>query len=355
MRKPKDTIEMIDEEMVICKAIEGNGSEYIVRIDDDGYVEFLKSLDCMWSSIITPKSIVYKYLKNIAKYIFNYNYNLSSINKIIKFVTIPVTSITLSTKHNVIMTKGYIDSLEKSINAKQKIDKGKNEMIKNNNSIATTGKDKKCHTIQECKDYLKSSNLIKKYKIDPNDDSSIEKHVRLMIDDAKGQFGNTLTDDQAMSLVYDRMVQADRNCIMYGNNDPYSAVGSYRSFPQYQPYETEFGYYNPLPTPPLFNNYKNSFPEETSFYGKFNTIKMVLESGKEYYIHTNVNGKVYESKDFDSTALYRTNNLLKYMGGIFEFIKSFDNKSEDKVKIVLNITVNINPSNNILRIYEKEN
>ena len=76
-------------------------------------------------------------------------------------------------------------------------------MIKNNDSIATTGKgkDEKCHTIQECKDCLKSSNLIKKYKIDPNDDSSIEKHVRLMIDDAKEQFGNTLTDDQAMSLV----------------------------------------------------------------------------------------------------------------------------------------------------------
>ena len=79
-------------------------------------------------------------------------------------------------------------------------------MIKNNDSIATTGKDEKCHTIQECKDYLKSSNLIKKYKIDPNDDSSIEKHVRLMIDDVKEQFGNTLTDDQAMSLVYDRIV-----------------------------------------------------------------------------------------------------------------------------------------------------
>lgn len=62
-----------------------------------------------------------------------------------------------------------------------------------------------------------------------------------------------------------------------------------------------------------------------------------------------------ESEDFDSTALYRTSNLLKYMGGIFEFIKSFDNKSEDKVKVVLNIAVNINPSSNISRIYEKEN
>jgi len=158
-------------------------------------------------------------------------------------------------------------------------------MIKNNDSIAATGKDEKCHTIQECKDYLKSSNLIKKYKIDPNDDSSIEKHVRLMIDDAKEQFGNTLTDDQAMSLVYDRIVQADRNCTIYGNNDLYSAIGICRPFSQYRPYGTEFGYYHPLTTPPLFNNYKDSFPEEErSFYGKFNTIKMVLESGDEYYI-----------------------------------------------------------------------
>ncbi len=127
MRKPKDTIQMIDEGMVICKAIEGDGSEYIVRVDDDGYVEFLKSLDGMWSLIITPKSRVDKYFENIAKFIFNYNYNLSSINKIIKFVIIPVTSITLSTKRNVIMSKGYIDSLEKSINAKPKINKGENE------------------------------------------------------------------------------------------------------------------------------------------------------------------------------------------------------------------------------------
>lgn len=230
-------------------------------------------------------------------------------------------------------------------------------MIKNNDSIAATGKDEKCHTIQECKDYLKSSNLIKKYKIDPNDDSSIEKHVRLMIDDAKEQFGNTLTDDQAMSLVYDRIVQADRNCTIYGNNDPYSAIGICRPFSQYHPYgTTEFGYYHPLTTPPLFNNYKYSFPEEErSFYGKFNTIKMVLESGKEYYINTNVNGKVYESENFDSTALYRTSNLLKCMGSIFEFIKSFDGKSEDKVKVVLNIAINVNPSSNISRIYEKEN
>ncbi len=230
-------------------------------------------------------------------------------------------------------------------------------MIKNNDSIAATGKDEKCHTIQECKDYLKSSNLIKKYKIDPNDDSNIEKHVRLMIDDAKEQFGNTLTDDQAMSLVYDRIVQADRNCTIYGNNDPYSAIGICRPFSQYHPYgTTEFGYYHPLTTPPLFNNYKYSFPEEErSFYGKFNTIKMVLESGKEYYINTNVNGKVYESENFDSTALYRTSNLLKCMGSIFEFIKSFDGKSEDKVKVVLNIAINVNPSSNISRIYEKEN
>lgn len=227
-------------------------------------------------------------------------------------------------------------------------------MIKNNDSIATTGKDEKCHTIQECKDYLKSSNLIKKYKIDPNDDISIEKHVRLMIDDAKEQFGNTLTDDQAMSLVYDRIVQADRNCIMYGNG-LYSAVGSYRSFPQYRPYGTEFGYYSPLTTPPLFNNYKDSFPEEErSFYGKFNTIKMVLESGDEYYICAYDNGNVYESKDFNSAALYRTSNLLEYMGAIFEFVKSFNNDSEDKVKVVLSIAVNINPSSNISRIYEKE-
>lgn len=230
-------------------------------------------------------------------------------------------------------------------------------MIKNNDSIATTGKDEIYHTIQECKDYLKSSNLIKKYKIDPNDDSNIEKHVRLMIDDAKEQFGNTLTDDQAMSLVYDRIVQADRNCTIYGNNDPYSAIGICRPFSQYHPYgTTEFGYYHPLTTPPLFNNYKYSFPEEErSFYGKFNTIKMVLESGKEYYINTNVNGKVYESENFDSTALYRTSNLLKCMGSIFEFIKSFDGKSEDKVKVVLNIVINVNPSSNISRIYEKEN
>lgn len=229
-------------------------------------------------------------------------------------------------------------------------------MIKNNDSIAATGKDEKCHTIQECKDYLKSSNLIKKYKIDPNDDSSIEKHVRLMIDDAKEQFGNTLTDDQAMSLVYDRIVQADRNCVIYGNNDPYSAIGIYRPFSQYRPYGTEFGYYHPLTTPPLFNNYKDSFPEEErSFYGKFNTIKMVLESGDEYYICAYNNGNVYESKDFNSAALYRTSNLLEYMGAIFEFVKSFNDDSEDKVKVVLNIAVNINPSSNISRIYEKEN
>ncbi len=229
-------------------------------------------------------------------------------------------------------------------------------MIKNNDSIAATGKDEKCHTIQECKDYLKSSNLIKKYKIDPNDDSSIEKHVRLMIDDAKEQFGNTLTDDQAMSLVYDRIVQADRNCTIYGNNDPYSAIGICRPFSQYRPYGTEFGYYHPLTTPPLFNNYKDSFPEEErSFYGKFNTIKMVLESGDEYYICAYNNGNVYESKDFNSAALYRTSNLLEYMGAIFEFVKSFNDDSEDKVKVVLNIAVNINPSSNISRIYEKEN
>lgn len=229
-------------------------------------------------------------------------------------------------------------------------------MIKNNDSIAATGKDEKCHTIQECKDYLKSSNLIKKYKIDPNDDSSIEKHVRLMIDDAKEQFGNTLTDDQAMSLVYDRIVQADRNCTIYGNNDPYSAIGICRPFSQYRPYGTEFGYYHPLTTPPLFNNYKDSFPEEErSFYGKFNTIKMVLESGDEYYICAYNNGNVYESKDFNSAALYRTSNLLEYMGAIFEFVKSFNDDSEDKVKVVLNIAVNVNPSSNISRIYEKEN
>lgn len=232
-------------------------------------------------------------------------------------------------------------------------------MIKNNDSITTTGKDEKCHTIQECKDYLKSSNLIKKYKIDPNDDSRIEKHVRSMIDDAKEQFGDTLTDDQAMSLVYDRIVQADRSCTIYGNNDPYSALGICRPFPQYQPYGTEFGKYIPYPlTQPslLFNNYKSSFSEEeTSFYGKFNIIKMVLESGDEYYICAYNNGNVYESKDFNSTALYRTSNLLEYMGAIFELVKSFDNDSEDKVKVVLNIAVNINPSSNISRIYEKEN
>lgn len=209
-------------------------------------------------------------------------------------------------------------------------------MIKNNDSIATTGKDEKCHTIQECKDYLKSSNLIKKYKIDPNDDSNIEKHVRLMIDDAKEQFGNTLTDDQAMSLVYDRIVQADRNCTIYGNNDPYSAIGICRPFSQYRPYGTEFGYYHPLTTPPLFNNYKDSFPEEErSFYGKFNTIKMVLESGDEYYICAYNNGNAYESKDFNSAALYCTSNLLEYMGAIFEFVKSFNDDSEDKVKVDL--------------------
>ncbi len=226
--------------------------------------------------------------------------------------------------------------------------------------ITTTGKDIrkdiKCHTIQECKDYLKSSNLIKKYKIDPNDDSSVEKHVRSMIDDIKEQFGGTLTEDQAMSLLYDRILQADRNCTIYDNNYPYSAVGNYGSFFQHQPYGTEFGYYHPLTTPSLFNNYKDSFPEEeTSFYGKFNTIKMVLKSGKEYYIHTTADGKVYAGKEFDSSALYRTNNLLECMGSVFEFIKSFDNKSEDKVKVVLNIAVNINPSSNISRIYEKEN
>ena len=127
MRKPKDTIKMADECMVICKAIKGDESEYIVRVYDDGHVEFLKSLDCMWSLVITPRYIVDKYFKNIAKYIFNYNYNLSSTSKIIKFVIIPVTSITLSTKRNVIMIKGYIDSLEKSINAKPKINKGENE------------------------------------------------------------------------------------------------------------------------------------------------------------------------------------------------------------------------------------
>ncbi len=229
--------------------------------------------------------------------------------------------------------------------------------------ITTTGKDIrkdiKCHTIQECKDYLKSSNLIKMYKIDPNDDSSVEKQVRSMIDDIKEQFDNTLTEDQAMSLLYDRILQADRSCTIYGNNNLYSAVGSCGSFFQHQPHETEFGKYIPYPlTQPslLFNNYKSSFPEEeTSFYGKFNTIKMVLKSGKEYYIHTNVNGKVYADEEFDSTALYRTSNLLECMGSIFEFIKSFDNKSEDKVKVVLNIAVNINPSSNISRIYEKEN
>lgn len=129
MRKPEDTIKMADECMVICKAIKGDGSEYIVRVydDDDGHVEFLKSLDCMWSLIITPRYIVAKYFKNIVKYILDYNYSLSSTNKIIKFVIIPVTSITLSTKRDVIMSKGYIDSLEKSVNAKPKINKGENE------------------------------------------------------------------------------------------------------------------------------------------------------------------------------------------------------------------------------------
>ena len=127
MGKPKDTIKMADECMVICKAIKSDESEYIVRVYDDGHVEFLKSLDCMWSLVITPRYIVDKYFKNIAKYIFNYNYSLSSTSKIIKFVIIPVTSITLSTKRNVIMSKGYIDSLEKSINAKPKINKGENE------------------------------------------------------------------------------------------------------------------------------------------------------------------------------------------------------------------------------------
>ena len=141
---------------------------------------------------------------------------------------------------------------------------------------------------------------------------------------------------------------------MYGNGSVFSSR-EFRSLPQYRPYGTEFGYYSPLTTPPLFNNYKDSFSEEErSFYGKFNTIKMVLESGEEYYICAYNNGNVYESKDFNSAALYRTSNLLEYMGAIFEFVKSFNNDSEDKVKAVLSIAVNINPSSNISRIYEKE-
>lgn len=357
MRKPKDTIKMADECMVICKAIKSDESEYIVRVYDDGHVEFLKSLYCMWSLIITPRYRVGKYFKNIVKYILDYN--LSSTNKIIKFVIIPVTNITLSTKRNVIMSKEYIDSLEKSINAKPKINEGENKMIKNNIPKLNAEKRKGIHTIQDCKDYLKSSNLIKMYKIDPNDDSSVEKQVRSMIDDIKEQFGNTtLTEDQTMNLLYDRILQADRSCTIHDNNVPYSAVGSYGSFFQHQPYGTGHNYIPyPLAQPLLFNNYKNSFPEETSFQEKFNIMKMVLESGKEYYINTTTDGEVYASKKFDLTALYRTSDLLKCMGGIFEFVKSFDSTLKDKVKVVLNIAVNINPSSDIYvsKIYEREN
>ena len=83
---------------------------------------------------------------------------------------------------------------------------------------------------------------------------------------------------------------------------------------------------------------------------------MILMSGEEYYICTNNENVVYESSTFETDALYPTSDLLMHMGDIFKFVESYNDKSEDKVKCVLKIGVNINPSkNNINRIYEKEN
>ena len=222
---------------------------------------------------------------------------------------------------------------------------------------------RKYHTFEECKDLYKNSVFPEMYNIDPNNDEEIEREINHTFEALKENFKDTdKTDEEIVDLVYRSIFNADRNNklrrIEKMRNNPTPL------FQQIPSYGTVYGHEcQPKPFDPelrdlygaAYNN--NSFDQkEISFYGKFSTIKMILMSGEEYYICTNNENVVYESSTFETDALYPTSDLLMHMGDIFKFVESYNDKSEDKVKCVLKIGVNINPSkNNINRIYEKEN
>ena len=89
-------LDVADGNMVICKFVLERGLGFIVRLDEDGYIELMEERpDSIYSNSLYITKLIY--------YINEYNETHS--NKIIKCVTEDIDYLVLSTKRNVIINE----------------------------------------------------------------------------------------------------------------------------------------------------------------------------------------------------------------------------------------------------------
>ena len=99
-------LDIADGNMVICKFVLERGLGFIVRLDEDGYIELMEErLDSIYSNslYITPRDRILLKSTKLINYINEYNETHS--NKIIKCVTEDIDYLVLSTKRNVLINE----------------------------------------------------------------------------------------------------------------------------------------------------------------------------------------------------------------------------------------------------------
>ena len=119
MKEELKPIKLANEEIVVCKAVSEDKKEYYVYLSGkDNSVQIFEDTDDIWSSYIMTKGKVIENQINIAKFIAEWNKTFKS-KTLTKVVIIPITHVVLSTKRNVVIGKGALLSIERSMSEKE--------------------------------------------------------------------------------------------------------------------------------------------------------------------------------------------------------------------------------------------
>lgn len=117
MEEKMELIKTATEEAVVCKAISESKKEYYIYLSDDNSVQIFEDENDIWPQYIMQKGKVIENQIAIAKFIVEWN-KLFKSKELTKVVIIPITHIVLSTKRNVVIGKGALLSIERSMNKK---------------------------------------------------------------------------------------------------------------------------------------------------------------------------------------------------------------------------------------------
>ena len=118
MEEKMELIKTATEEAVVCKAVSEDKKEYYIYLSDDNSVQIFEDENDIWPSYIIPKRKVIENQITIAKFVVEWN-KLFKSKELTKVVIIPITHIVLSTKRNVVIGKGALLSIERSMNKKE--------------------------------------------------------------------------------------------------------------------------------------------------------------------------------------------------------------------------------------------